>query len=79
MEANPYAAPAAVMDDVPAWNAADLESRKALRGKRVRVVLLNGLSNLFWMLPVTRDASMATGVSSRMALTRFIIIRVVDA
>jgi hypothetical protein len=43
------------------------------------VVLLNGLSNLFWMLPVTRDASMATGVSSRMALTRFIIIRVVDA
>ena len=34
MEANPYAAPAAVVDDVAAWDAYDLENRKAGRGKR---------------------------------------------
>lgn len=62
MEANPYAAPAAVMDDAPVWDAADLESRKASRGKRLGAVLINGLSNLFWLLPIIWGASMATGV-----------------
>ena len=62
MEANPYAAPAAVVDDVAAWDAYDLENRKAGRGKRLGAVLLDGVVNLIWMLPVFWGASMAADV-----------------
>ena len=62
MEANPYAAPAAIMDDVRAWDAADLESRKATRIKRLGAVLLDGLSNLVWLLPIVWAGSMVDGV-----------------
>ena len=34
MEANPHAAPTAVVDDVRAYSAGDLENRKAGRDKR---------------------------------------------
>lgn len=62
MEANPYAAPAAVVDDVAAWDADDLESRKSGRGKRLGAALLDGLVNLIWLLPIIWGATMAVGV-----------------
>lgn len=43
MESNPYAAPAAVVEDVAGHYADDLESRKASRGKRLGAALLDGL------------------------------------
>lgn len=52
MENNPYAAPAAVVGDVVGSDAADLESRKSSRGKRLGAALLDGLVNLVWMAPV---------------------------
>jgi uncharacterized RDD family membrane protein YckC len=52
MENNPYAAPAAVVGDIVGSDAADLESRKASRGKRLGAALLDGLVNLVWMAPV---------------------------
>jgi uncharacterized RDD family membrane protein YckC len=63
METNPYAAPAAMVDDVAAWDAYDLENRKAGRGKRLGAALLDGLVNLIWALPVFWGAMMAVGVS----------------
>ncbi|GAB2534244.1 hypothetical protein GCM10027065_02300 [Rhodanobacter koreensis] len=62
MEANPYAAPAAVVDDVAAWDAHDLENRKSGRGKRLGAALLDGLVSLIWILPIIWGATMATGV-----------------
>ena len=62
MEANPYAAPAAAMDDVAAWDAYDLENRKTSRGKRLGAVLLDGLINLSWMVPIFWGATMAVAV-----------------
>lgn len=62
MEANPYAAPAAVVDDVAAWDAYDLENRKADRGKRLGAALLDGLVNLIWVLPIIWGATMALDV-----------------
>ena len=62
MEANPYAAPAAVVDDVAAWDAHDLENRKSGRGKRLGAALLDGLVNLIWLLPIIWGATMAVGV-----------------
>lgn len=62
MEANPYAAPAATIDDVAAWDALDLESRKSNRGRRLGAVLLDGLINLAWILPIIWGATMAVGV-----------------
>ncbi|GAB3782364.1 hypothetical protein GCM10028797_08430 [Dyella agri] len=49
MESNPYAAPAAVVEDVVGSYADDLESRKAGRGKRLGAALLDGLTNLPWL------------------------------
>lgn len=49
MERNPYAAPAAVVDDVLGNDAGDLESRKASRGKRLGAALIDGLVNAIWM------------------------------
>ena len=63
MEANPYAAPAAVVDDVAAWDAHDLENRKAGRGKRLGAALLDGLINLIWAAPIFWGATMATDVN----------------
>ena len=62
MESNPYAAPAAELDDVRAWDAYDLENRKATRGKRLCAALLDGLINLVWVLPVIWGVMMADGV-----------------
>ena len=62
METNPYAAPAAVVDDAAAWDAYDLENRKAGRGKRLGAALLDGLINLIWALPVIWGATMAADV-----------------
>ncbi len=62
METNPYAAPAAVVDDVAAWDAYDLENRKAGRGKRLGAALLDGLANLVWVLPIIWGATMAVDV-----------------
>ncbi|WEN14790.1 RDD family protein [Rhodanobacter sp. AS-Z3] len=52
MENNPYAAPQAVVDDVRAWDAYDLENRKAGRAKRLGAALLDGLLSLIWLAPV---------------------------
>ncbi|MEW9572424.1 RDD family protein [Rhodanobacter sp. Si-c] len=49
MESNPYAAPAAVVEDVGGNYADDLESRKASRGKRLGAAILDGLINLPWL------------------------------
>jgi uncharacterized RDD family membrane protein YckC len=49
MESNPYAAPAAVVGDVGGSDAADLESRKAGRGKRLGAAIIDGLINLPWL------------------------------
>ncbi|HWX65379.1 MAG TPA: RDD family protein [Rhodanobacter sp.] len=63
METNPYAAPAAVVDDIAAWDAQDLENRKASRGKRLGAVLLDGLISLVWILPIIWGATMASDVN----------------
>ena len=63
METNPYAAPAAVVDDVAAWDAYDLENRKAGRGKRLGAALLDGLVNIIWLAPMVWGATMAGDVS----------------
>src|SRR6185312_14060663 len=52
MEANPYAAPEATVDDVRAWDAQGLEERKASRGKRLAAALLDGVINLVCALLV---------------------------
>jgi uncharacterized RDD family membrane protein YckC len=62
MENNPYAAPAAVVDDVAAWDAFDLENRKATRGKRFGAAVVDGLVNLIWALPIIWGATMALDV-----------------
>ncbi len=62
MESNPYAAPAAVVDDVRGNTAKDLESRKASRGKRLGAVMLDGLVNVVWLAPFMWGAVMAAGV-----------------
>lgn len=46
MERNPYAAPAAIVDDLRTARDDDLESRKASRGKRLGAVLLDYLASL---------------------------------
>ena len=63
METNPYAAPAAVVDDAAAWDAYDLENRKAGRGKRLGAALLDGLVNIIWLAPMIWGATMAGDVS----------------
>lgn len=62
MEANPYAAPTAAMDDVAAWDAYDLEIRKSSRGKRLAAALLDGLINLSWILPIIWGITMLAAV-----------------
>ncbi|WP_426687621.1 RDD family protein [Rhodanobacter ginsengiterrae] len=62
MENNPYAAPAAAIDDVRAWDAYDLENRKAGRGKRLGAALLDGLISLIWLAPVVWAGYMALDV-----------------
>jgi uncharacterized RDD family membrane protein YckC len=62
METNPYAAPAAVLDDVAAWDAFDLENRKASRGKRFGAAVVDGLVNLIWALPIIWGGTMAMDV-----------------
>lgn len=62
MENNPYAAPTAVVDDVQAWNAYDLENSKAGRGKRLGAALLDGVISLIWLAPVAWAIYMALDV-----------------
>ena len=62
MENNPYAAPTAEVDDVRAWDALDLENRKAGRGKRLGAALLDGVISLIWLAPVIWAGYMALDV-----------------
>ena len=62
METNPYAAPAAVVDDVPGYVEGDLESRKASRGKRLGAALLDVVMNVVWAAPILIGVMMAGGV-----------------
>ena len=62
METNPYAAPQATVDDVRAWDAQDLESRKASRGKRLGAALLDGVINVICALPIIWSLSMGDEV-----------------
>jgi len=62
MENNPYAAPAAVVDDAAAWDAYDLENRKSGRGKRLGAALLDGLVNVIWLAPIIWGATMVVDV-----------------
>jgi uncharacterized RDD family membrane protein YckC len=62
METNPYAAPTAVVDDVPAHVEGDLESRKASRGKRLGAALLDAVINVLWLAPLMLGIVMAGGV-----------------
>lgn len=64
METNPYAAPAAVVDDVQGRFEGDLESRKASRGKRLGAALLDGVINVVWLAPFIMGAVMADGVKA---------------
>jgi uncharacterized RDD family membrane protein YckC len=43
MDVNPYAAPTAVVEDVGALSAQDIESRKASRGQRLGAAMLDGV------------------------------------
>lgn len=52
MEANPYSAPSAAVEDVRGFSRDDLESRKATRGKRLGAALIDGLTYLFWLVPL---------------------------
>jgi uncharacterized RDD family membrane protein YckC len=49
MESNPYAAPAAVVEDMVGFHADDLESRKASRGKRLGAAFIDGLTWVPWI------------------------------
>jgi len=49
MESNPYAAPAAVVEDMAGDDSADLEARKASRGKRLGAALIDGLVATLWL------------------------------
>ena len=62
MESNPYAAPAAVVDDVAAWDKYDLENSKASRGKRLGAALTDGVISLIWLLPIIWGGSMVGDV-----------------
>ncbi|RUL76824.1 RDD family protein [Dyella choica] len=56
MENNPYAAPGAVVEDVPAFAGDDLEARKAGRGRRLGALLLDDLMFALCLLPVAIPA-----------------------
>lgn len=58
MEANPYSAPSAVVEDVRSFSRDDLESRKATRGKRLGASLVDGLTYLLWLAPLIGGAAM---------------------
>lgn len=64
MEANPYAAPAAVVEDAGAYCADDLEARKASRGKRLGAAVLDGFTGLIWLLPMFWGVAMRGRVGS---------------
>jgi uncharacterized RDD family membrane protein YckC len=63
MEANPYAAPTAAVEDVRSFSAGDLESRKAGRGQRLGAVILDGLINAFWAGPLIWAFMMSSSVN----------------
>lgn len=52
MEANPYAAPSAVVEDRYAFDANDLEARKASRWQRLGAAFLDGIVIALCMMPV---------------------------
>jgi uncharacterized RDD family membrane protein YckC len=52
MEANPYAAPGAVVEDSYAFDANDLEARKASRWQRLGAAFLDGIVISLCMMPV---------------------------
>jgi len=58
MEANPYSAPGAEVEDVRNFSRDDIESRKATRGKRLGAALLDGLTYLLWLAPLFAGVGM---------------------
>ncbi|MEO8809696.1 MAG: RDD family protein [Rhodanobacter sp.] len=64
METNPYAAPAAAVDDVRDRVEGDLESRKAGRGRRLGAALLDLVINVVWVAPFIMGGLMASGVKA---------------
>jgi uncharacterized RDD family membrane protein YckC len=52
MEANPYAAPGAVVEDAYAFDANDLEARKASRWQRLGAAFVDGIIISLCMLPI---------------------------
>ena len=62
VEANPYAAPQATLEEIRAYDLYDLENRKASRGKRLGAVLLDGLVNVVCAIPIILGVTMAGGV-----------------
>ncbi len=62
MESSPYAAPAAVVDDVRVHSARDMEGCKANRGTRQGAALLDLLISARWMAPIFRGTTMVAGL-----------------
>lgn len=82
MEANPYAAPSAVVDDVRSFRPDDLEARKATRGQRLGAALLDGVLQLLWIVPIVLMAARynkTNGLSSEFGLVVWIVIAMVVA
>lgn len=63
MEANPYAAPGAAVDDAGAFAGEDLESRKASRGARLGAAMIDAVAALLLVVPLVL-ASMRPGANS---------------
>ena len=82
MEANPYATPSAVVDDMRSFRPDDLEARKATRGQRLGAAMLDGVLQLRWVVPIILVAARynkANGLSSGSALAVWIVIGIAVA
>lgn len=83
MEANPYSAPGAVVEDVRPFSANDLESRKATRGKRLGAAMLDGLTTIVWVAPIiwgaARIASVQHGLRPAGTMAVLLLIGIVLA
>jgi uncharacterized RDD family membrane protein YckC len=67
MENNPYAAPGAVVDDVPAFRGDELEARKASRGQRFGAAFLDGLLGALCTVPLYMYVLAAQGKTTPFA------------
>lgn len=60
MEANPYAAPEAAVEDVGSFEPGDLESQKAGRGKRLGASLIDTFLMCLWIVPAVMTVRYGT-------------------